>query len=315
MTRDKTWYKLIEGCVKIREFERVIQDTYPKDTIQSPVHLSIGQELTSALIAHFYLKGDYVTGNYRSHGLAVALSDDIQPVISELLAKQNGVSAGKAGSMHLSVPDKNMMWTSAIVGSGVPLSIGFGEYLKRLGGSNVSTVMFGDGAIEEGCVLESLNLASVRQLPVVFILEDNGLAIHTDKSSRTAVNSYSQLAESFNIQHFHATYKSPYELLASFDMAYSHARDSRRPSFLVVDCYRWCEHVGVNDDWGLGYRKEEELQEWLSADIIVNPDNVGVDPEYVSSLETKYSSYFAKLFKDTEDLEDSFSTVLLSNVY
>ena len=177
------WENILEKTILIRQFEKIIQELYKTDCIQSPVHLSIGQELTAALIAEFFKDGDHLVGNYRSHALALSVSDDFEPIILELLAKKDGVSGGKAGSMHLSVPSKNLMWTSAIVGTGVPIATGIDESIKRTSLDNVVTVMFGDGAIEEGCVMESLNLSSVFKLPIVFVLEDNGLAIHTEKKS------------------------------------------------------------------------------------------------------------------------------------
>ena len=175
------WEELLEKTIFIREFEKIIQDLYSSDCIQSPVHLSIGQELTSVLMAKFYRKGDHLVGNYRSHALSLSITENLKPIVLELLAKKDGVSGGKAGSMHLSVPEKNLMWTSAIVGTGVPIATGIAESLKRLTKDNLVSVMFGDGAIEEGCVLESLNLSSVFKLPIIFVLEDNGLAIHTKK--------------------------------------------------------------------------------------------------------------------------------------
>lgn len=203
------WRQILEKTIVIRQFEEVVQDLYSTDCIQSPVHLSIGQELASALIAFNYHNGDHLVGNYRSHGLCVGIADDYEPLILELLAKRDGVSSGKAGSMHLSVPDKNLTWTSAIVGTGVPISLGIADALKRKRSNAVVTVMFGDGAIEEGYVLESMNIASLFKLPIVFLLEDNNLAIHSSKTARSAAVNYLSLASSFNIKTFDSSYKDP----------------------------------------------------------------------------------------------------------
>ena len=167
------WEPILEKTILIREFEKVIQDLYLTDCIQSPVHLSIGQELTAVLMSKFFNKGDHLIGNYRSHALALSISDFFEPLVLELLAKKDGVSSGKAGSMHLSVPNKNLMWTSAIVGTGVPIATGIAESLKRTTKDNIVSVMFGDGAIEEGCVMESMNISSVFKLPIIFILENS----------------------------------------------------------------------------------------------------------------------------------------------
>jgi TPP-dependent pyruvate/acetoin dehydrogenase alpha subunit len=308
------WKKTIETAVLIRQFEERIQKVYHTDCIQSPVHLSIGQELACALIADNYIPGDYAIGNYRSHGLALALAADYRPLVLELMAKKGGTSGGKAGSMHLSVPENNMMWTSAIVGSGVPVSLGIADALKRSSSSNIACVLFGDGAIEEGCVLESLNIASLMSLPIIFILENNGLAIHSRKEARSSVADYLSLPASFGISTYQSSYRDPIGLSSQFNAAFSYVREVRQPAFLVVDCFRWVEHVGVAFDWDLGYRKPVELQDWQKYDVIQNPSLVAVDTDYVHSLEKKYNDLFQVMFEECLLEPDPLQSDLLSNV-
>lgn len=310
----KNWEKLLEKTILIREFEKIIQKLYLSDCIQSPVHLSIGQELTAVLMSELYLKGDHVVGNYRSHALALSLADEFQSLVLELLAKRQGVSGGKAGSMHLSVPSKNMMWTSAIVGTGVPIATGIAEALKRESEENLVSVMFGDGAIEEGCVLESLNLSSVFKLPIVFILEDNGLAIHTKKNVRSSLTSYSDLAKTFNIKTFSGTFKDPKQLYFSFKEAYTYVRENRLPAFIDVKCYRWIEHVGIGYDWNLGYRSKSDLEEWISVDIIENPEIISLSKDFVNQRSKYYSTYFLNMFENCMKYEDPRKIDLLTNV-
>ncbi len=309
------WSQILKKCASIRQFETIIQELYSTDCIQSPVHLSIGQELASALIATNYIQGDHLVGNYRSHGISVGIADDFEPLILELLAKRDGVSAGKAGSMHLSVPTKNLLWTSAIVGSGVPVALGIADALKRRNSDGVVTVMFGDGAIEEGCVLESLNNASLWNLPVIFLLEDNNLAIHTSKSSRTAVSSYTKLAQSFDIQTFDSTYKDPIGVYDAFADAYKYTRTRRRPCFLRVECYRWIEHVGVSDDWHMGYRKQAEIDQWKEKDIICHPEIVGLTKAFSDEQMGYYYDLFSNLFAKFRAYPDPTIEDLYSNVY
>ena len=308
------WEQILEKAILIREFEKVIQKLYLSDCIQSPVHLSIGQELTAVLMSKFYLKGDHIVGNYRSHALALSLADEFQSIVLELLAKRQGVSGGKAGSMHLSVPSKNMMWTSAIVGTGVPIATGIAEALKRESQENLVAVMFGDGAIEEGCVLESLNLGSVFKLPIVFILEDNGLAIHTKKDVRSSLTSYLDLAKTFNIKTFSGTFKNPNNLYSSFKEAYKYVRETRLPVFLYVKCSRWVEHVGIGEDWELGYRSKSDLEEWRSVDIIENPEIISLSKDFVKQKSNYYSSFFLDMFENCIKFEDPKKIDLLTNV-
>ena len=308
------WSSILEKTILIREFEKVVQSLYFSDCIQSPVHLSIGQELTAVLMSNFYHNGDHLVGNYRSHALALSISEKFEPIVLELLAKRDGVSGGKAGSMHLSVPNKNLMWTSAIVGTGVPIAMGIAEALKRSTKNNLVSVMFGDGALEEGCVIESLNISSVFKLPVVFVLEDNGLAIHSEKKARTALNDYCLLANSYNIKSFSASFKDPSNLYSQFNKAYEYTRLNRLPSFINIECYRWIEHVGVSDDWNLGYRSEKDLNQWRKCDIVENPELISESKEFVEEKSNFYKNFFLEMFERCMSLPNPTKDDLLSNV-
>ena len=309
------WKKVIKKVVIIREFEKVIQALYHTDCIQSPVHLSIGQELLSTLVGLLYIENDHVVGNYRSHAISLALTEDYRPLILELLGKRSGLSGGKAGSMHLSVPEKNLMWTSAIVGSGVPIATGIAEALKRNKTNNIVTVMFGDGAVEEGCVLESLNIASIFELPILFLLEDNDLAIHTKKKNRTSVTDYCQLAAAYNIKTMDGTYKDPKRLLEILEAASNYVRLEQKPCFLRVACYRWVEHVGVGNDWHLGYRNISELEQWQACDIIENPEMIGINPYLVQRYSEWCYNHLLKMFRECQKEENPIQRDLLNNVY
>ena len=309
------WKKLLEKTILIREFEKTIQNLYFTDCIQSPVHLSIGQELTAVLMAEFYKQGDHLIGNYRSHALSLSIANDYKPIVLELLAKKGGVSGGKAGSMHLSVPDKNLMWTSAIVGTGVPIATGIAESLKRTTSENLVSVMFGDGAIEEGCVLESLNISSVFKLPIVFVLEDNGLAIHTKKNVRSAIKNYCDIAKTFNIKSFSTSFKNPNSLYEEFQKAYEYCREKRLPVFITVECFRWLEHVGIGEDWNLGYRNKMELEKWKMYDIIESPNVISIDKDFVLKKSIFYQEKFSNMFNDCIKYPDPESKDLLNNVY
>ena len=298
----------------IREFEKKIQEVYHLDIIQSPVHLSIGQELTSVLISQNTESRDKVIGNYRSHAISVALSDDPEELVLELMAKERGISGGKAGSMHLSCPKRGLMWTSAIVGTGVPVACGVAEALKRDAAGGVCTVMFGDGAIEEGGVLEAINLAKTRNLPIVFVLEDNGLAIHTNKKCRTSVKDYCELANAYGMKNVKLTYKEPINMLHEFKNAYDYCRTNSMPIMLNIECYRWTEHVGVGYDWNLGYRDEDEIREWKECDIVENPESIGIERKYVNDESKKYKKYFSEMFDRCSQMEDSNPDNIYLNV-
>tara|TARA_B100001248_G_C27258365_1_gene397186 strand:- start:217 stop:840 length:624 start_codon:yes stop_codon:yes gene_type:complete len=207
------------------------------------------------------------------------------------------------------------MWTSAIVGTGVPIATGIAESLKRLTRDNVVSVMFGDGAIEEGGVMESLNLSSVFKLPIVFILEDNGLAINTRKKKRTSLKRYSDLANSFKINTFSGTYKKPHELYNTFQEAYKISRLERVPTFIEIECFRWIEHVGILDDWNLGYRSISELEEWRKFDIIDSPQIISMSEKFVKDKSKFYHAMFQDMFNRCAKYADPDKNDLLKNVF
>jgi len=311
------WGGILDKCCEIRAFETCIQNLYHTDIVQSPVHLSLGQELISVLAARFSTKCDHVVGNYRSHALSIAFTKDLDLLILELCGKKQGVFGGRAGSMHLGDPDSNMPWTSAIVGTGVPVALGLAASLKLDGkGDRLVTVQFGDGAFEEGCVLESLNAASAMRLLIVFLLEDNGLAIYSRKEARTHPKTdYVARAKAFNIKSFGCSMLDPQSVYKTFKKAYSFCRKNQIPVFIHVSCYRWCQHVGVEYDWKVGYRNPSELAPWLDSDIISNPAKIGLEKEYSQALyENHYKKILSK-FLSLSSAEDPSPSTILRHVY
>ena len=132
---------------------------------------------------------------------------------------------------------------------------------------------------------------------------------------RTGLKDYCQLAKAYGIKSFASSFKDPSNLYKSFEEAYKYSREKRLPSFLKVECYRWIEHVGVSEDWNLGYRNKNELKEWLEADIINNPESISQKKLFVREKSTFYSNLFMKLFKHLEKGKDPQDTDLLNNVY
>lgn len=310
--------EIVEKVLFIRRFEEKIIEIYHTDVIKSPVHLSIGQELFSVLLAKHVQKEDKIIGNYRSHALALSLSDNPQKIADELFAKKSGEYGGRAGSMHLGCTENGMSWTSAIVASGIPVAVGIAEAQKRLNETDnknrIVICQFGDGAMEEGVFIESINYASLKKLPILFACEDNGLAIHTYKSARTPLNSYETRVSSYGMNTSSFTYKSPKKLLEGINDAIEDVRKNN-PHFLIVDCYRWMEHVGVGFDWDLGYRNKKELDVWKEFDIETNPELWSFSKEDVDVINIKVKQRVENIFREAYSKEDSPRDSLLKNVY
>ena len=310
--------KVVEKVLFIRRFEEKIIEIYHTDVIKSPVHLSIGQELFSVLLAEKINKGDKIVGNYRSHALSLALTKNPQSISDELFAKDSGEFGGRGGSMHLGCTEMGMPWTSAIVASGIPVAVGIAEAQKRLNkidnGNRIVICQFGDGAMEEGVFTESINYASLKQLPILFACEDNELAIHSFQDARTPNTSYEKRVESYGLTTSSYTYKEPNQLAIGIKEAINAVRNGL-PHFLIVKCYRWMEHVGVGYDWNLGYRDKKDLDEWKMFDLETNPNLWGLDKDYINSLNIKIKEKVNRIFAESHRKENAPSFSLLNNIY
>jgi pyruvate dehydrogenase E1 component alpha subunit len=252
--------------LRIRLVEERIIQLYPSDKIQSPVHLSIGQEAVAVGACKPLEKTDLLFGSYRSHAFYLAKGGSLQEMFAELYGKGTGCGAGKAGSMHLAAPDVGFMGASAVVASTIPHAVGAALAAKRLGKRQVIVSAFGDGATEEGVYHESLNLAALHRLPLIFLCENNGLAIHSPLRAR----------QSYIIARQAASYGIPVVTLdEGWDVTKVHAamadlvtqvRASGEPRFIEVETFRYCEHVGPGTDFQAGYRSTADLATWQARD-------------------------------------------------
>src|SRR5262245_49748814 len=167
-----------ERVYLVRRAEEAIREHYAEDEMKTPVHLSIGQEAVAVGVCEALAPEDRVFGTYRSHALYLARTGDTDGFFGELYGRTTGVARGKAGSMHMAAPDRGLIATSAVVASTIPLAVGAALALRQLRQPGRAVAFFGDGALGEGVFWESLNYACAARLPVVFVCEDNGLAIH-----------------------------------------------------------------------------------------------------------------------------------------
>src|SRR5438128_6708701 len=176
--------RLYRALYRIRRVEEEIARVYPTDKIKSPVHLSIGQEGVAVGVCEALEPHDVVFGSYRGHAMYLAKGGDLRRMIAELYGKVEGCARGKGGSMHLAAPEAGVLGASAVVGTQVPIATGWALALQRRGAGQVVACFFGDGATEEGSMAESLNFAALHRLPILFICENNGYAIHEPLSKR-----------------------------------------------------------------------------------------------------------------------------------
>ena len=264
--RSQIYEKLFRMSLLIRKFEEKIIELYPSDKIQSPVHLSIGQEAVASGICACLSKDDLLFGTYRSHAYYIAKGGKLTEMMAELYGKSTGSSKGKAGSMHLADPSVGFMGSSAVVASTIPHAVGAAMAAKNLKKNQLVVSIFGDGATDEGVYHESINFASLMKLPILFVCENNGLAVHSFQKDR----------QSFNISRHAKAYDIESEYIAEgYDFCTIHEKtlenldlikSNGMPRLLEIETFRYCEHVGPGKDFNAGYRSSNDFETWKCKD-------------------------------------------------
>jgi TPP-dependent pyruvate/acetoin dehydrogenase alpha subunit len=260
--------RLYRSLYRIRRLEEAFARVYPTDKIKSPVHLSIGQEAVSVGVCEALRPDDVVFGTYRGHALYLAKGGDMKAMAAELYGKATGCTKGKGGSMHLISTEAGMMGASAVVGTTIANAAGYAYALQQQGSDNLVVSFFGDGATEEGVFAESLNFAALKRLPLLFVCENNGYAIHTSQERRQGKPDIRARAQAYGIPAERIEHNDMLHLLERTRVAVAKIRAGDGPYFLEVMTYRWREHVGPNLDFRLGYRTEDEAAPWMEADQV-----------------------------------------------
>ena len=261
---------LIYKALRIRMVEEKIIELYPTDLIQSPVHLSIGQESVAVGFCENLLANDWLFINYRGHAFYLAKGGPLPEFFAELMGRRTGLSKGKAGSMHLASPKHGVIGASAVVGSTISHAVGAAMASRIRGETNkIFVVNFGDGAMEQGVFHESMNFAALHRLPVLFLCEDNGLAVHASLNERQAF-CVPDLISAYGIPFFDIREGyDPTIVMDKSNPVINMVREKGAPAFLRIKTMRYQEHVGPGQDYDAGYRDNAEISEWKSLDPLL----------------------------------------------
>ncbi|MBA30411.1 MAG: pyruvate dehydrogenase (acetyl-transferring) E1 component subunit alpha [Dehalococcoidia bacterium] len=262
----KELLKLQEKMILIREFEEACGENYAKGFIRGFLHLYIGEEAIAVGAISSLEKEDYVVTHYRDHGHALARGLSTESVMAELFGKSTGVSKGKGGSMHLFDVEKNFMGGHAIVGAQLPLALGIALACKYKKENNVVLVFFGDGAVSQGTFHETLNLASLWELPVLFFLENNlyGMGSHVENTRAEGRDIYSS-ADAYGIQAEIVDGMNVLEVLDITKKSLESIRNNSKPILIEAKTFRFSGHSMADP---AKYRSKDELNYWLKKDPI-----------------------------------------------
>ena len=258
--------ELYRVMVIIREFERRALAEVTSRRVFGGMHLSIGQEAVAAGISANLTDYDYVASTHRGHGHCIAKGVDVKPMMAELLGRIGGTNKGKGGSQHVADMRKGMLGANAIVAGSVPLAVGAALKAKLKGEDSISVAYFGDGAANQGVVHESMNLASIWKLPVLFVCENNGYAQSTPFEYATSVDDIAKRASAYSMPGIVVDGMDVFAVYEETAQLIKRSRAGEGPALLECKTYRFYGHYTGDDT--RKYRLPEEEERWRKKDPI-----------------------------------------------
>ena len=255
--------RLLREMLRVRRFEQQALKQYNGGKMGGFLHLYIGQESVAVGTCSLMGDDDHVITAYRDHGHALAVGMGMNECMAELYGKATGCSKGKGGSMHFFAPDKNYWGGHGIVGGQTPLGLGLAYGLKYKGLKGAAMCFLGDGAVNQGCFYESLNMAALFELPVIYVIENNGYSMGTSLERSSVVkNCLAQRGEAFCVEWAQANGEDLYEVRAVTQKAIERAHNESKPMILEFDTYRYYGHSVADSKHKGGYRPEEEIEKY-----------------------------------------------------
>ena len=254
-----------ERMIEIRTLEEQINELFASGEIRGTTHLCIGQEALAVGMASVLRPTDIVSATYRGHGIALALGLSPESVLGEIMGKTVGCCGGVGGSMHLSNMELGLLPTSAIIGGGMPVAAGAALSFQTRGTDDVAVAVFGDGATNIGAFHETLNLAAIWNLPIVFICDNNVYGEYSRIDITTPLEDLHHRGESYRMPHYAIDGMDIAAVQEGIQKAVDHARSGKGPTFIEAKTYRFSGHSRA--DLAL-YRPEGELEKWQARDPI-----------------------------------------------
>jgi TPP-dependent pyruvate/acetoin dehydrogenase alpha subunit len=268
MQLDKeTLLHLYETMVTIRAFESRVKEEFAKGRIPGFVHLYAGEEAIATGVCANLNSNDTITSTHRGHGHCIAKGCDVDGMMAEIFGKATGLCKGKGGSMHIADVSRGMLGANGIVGGGPPLACGAALTAKTLGTDQVCVCFFGDGAAEEGTFHESMNLAAIWKLPVIFVAENNGFAESTPVSYHCAIENIGDRAAGYGIPGASVDGMDVFAVYEAVQQAVNRARKGMGPSLIECKTYRYNGHFEGDQQL---YKTDALQQSMLERDPIAN---------------------------------------------
>lgn len=269
---------------QIRAFEEQAEKSYMAGKIHGTMHLSIGQEASAVGSISTLEESDFIIGHHRGHGLTIAKGADLNLMMAEFYGKENGYCRGRGGSMHIADVAGGNLGANGVVGGGIPMAVGIGIGLKSQAENKVLLAFFGDGAASTGAFHESMILAVLFQVPVVFICENNQYAMSFAADDWTTSKKIAAHGEIYGMPSASTDGNNLVDVKKAVQKAVDHARKGGGPSLIVNDTYRWRGHSKSDRN---RYRTQDEIDEWKEKDPIRRFRDYCLKEKLVSSEEAE----------------------------
>jgi len=295
VTQESLSLELYREMLRIRLIEESIAARYHEQKMRCPVHLSIGQEAVAVGVCKAALQTDYLISNHRAHAHYLAKGGSLKQMMAEIYGKSTGCCLGRGGSMHLVDRSVGMYGSTPIVGGSLPVGVGLAFATKLKKESDITLIFFGEGSTEEGVFGESLNFAALKNLPVLFICENNLYSVYSPLNVRQPTErDRAAIATAHGIQAETGNGNDVEEVYNITSKAITSIRNGNGPVFLEFDTYRHREHCGPNFDNDIGYRTEEEFFLWEKKCPIKNQElKINADLDTIrSSILTEIEEAF-----------------------
>src|SRR3990172_9293552 len=264
--------ELLRTMWRIRVFEERVGELTRADEVHGLIHLSVGQEAVAAGVCSQLRADDAVYSNHRAHGHAIAKGASLELVLAELMGRDSGLCRGVGGSMHLVDVEHGLMGATGVVGGNVPLALGSALAGRLLGGDQAAVVFFGDGAVQGGIFVESVNLAALWRLPVVLVCENNGFAEFTPRSAHTNVERGSDVVAPYDLERETVDGNDVGAVHAAFGRFLAEARGGGGPMLLECLTHRLRGHYEGDPQ---RYREALAAEEWQGLDPILRLQRSG----------------------------------------
>jgi pyruvate dehydrogenase E1 component alpha subunit len=305
--------QMLQEMLLIRSFEEKAEELYALGKVHGTMHLSIGQEAVAAGASHALRKGDYLLNHHRGHGHCIAWGSDPNLMMAEFLGKENGYCRGRGGSMHIANIEANNLGANGIVGGGLPIAVGVGLSIKLRKTDQVVLSLFGDGAANEGAFHESLNMASIWDLPIIYLCENNQYAMSMPVQRSMKVERISERAAAYGMPGVTVDGNEVTEVYQAVAEAAERARRGNGPTLLEAVTYRWRGHSKSDRQV---YRTRDEVKQWMKRDPILRfAALLGVDDQELERLRAEAKRRIEEAVAFAEASPEPDVSTILEGVY